>query len=152
MPTLNAGVRATPCVQAPAQTNHQWGLATILPGRGCPGPKDTGQGAEGVTLDGDQEGVLLRGQNPGSHSIAAWEPRKATGGRPLGDYRGLMGLQKNEGQSSGRCPRPLWGHTCALRCEPQGDMVIAGEETRKVCAQRQHNTREIHAVRGFETP
>lgn len=109
------------------------------------------QGVEGVTLDSDEEGVLLRGQNPGSHSIAAWEPRRATGGQPIGDSRGLMGLQRNEGQSSGRGPRPLWDHTCAIRCEPQGDIVIAGEETGKVCAQRRHNTREIHAVRGLET-
>ena len=44
-------------MQALALTNNQWGLATIFPGRGCLGPKDTALGVGGVTLDNDWEEV-----------------------------------------------------------------------------------------------
>lgn len=46
-------------------------------------------------------------------------------------------------------PRPVRGHRWALRCEPQGDRGIAGEEAGIVCAQRPHDARETRAARGF---
>lgn len=42
------------------------------------------------------------------------------------------------------------GPYVGIRCEAQGNMVIAGEEASMVYAQRWHDAREIHAVMELE--